>query len=116
MNKIIYTIPIIPPSDNQYKGRKNVQDYRDDKKDWLSIVAAYCIPRPKVPIEKAIVELFYFFPDNIRRDPDNYSGKFILDGLVTCRILKDDCFGRIRLLLDAGLDRQNPRTQITITY
>lgn len=48
--------------------------------------------------------LHYFFKDNRRRDPDNYSGKFILDGLVRAGILQDDSFAVIDLELKADKD------------
>lgn len=116
MSKIIYTLPVIPKSNNKYLGRLNVDEYREDKQIWASYVMAYCRPRPRKPIPKSIVKLMYYFPTAIRHDPDNYSGKFILDGLVQCRIIEDDCFGKIKLLLDADIDRVNPRTEITLIY
>ncbi len=70
---------------------------------------------PPKPFEKSIVEINYYFKDKRRRDPDNYSGKFILDGLVSAGVIADDNFGSIKLLLDGYHDKQNPRTEIIIT-
>lgn len=76
-----YTFPEIPPSDNHFKGRNNVWQYRKEKR---------------------------------RRDPDNYSGKFLLDGLVRAGVLQDDSFSHIDLRLMGSLDRDNPRTEVLV--
>ena len=57
----------------------------------------------------------YFFPTRGRRDPDNYSGKFILDGLVQAGILRDDSFRCIDLRLRGDWDKQSPRTEIEVS-
>jgi len=109
------TIPAIPPSDNKYKGRENAWEYRNDKKYWLEMVSIYAkIARPRKPYEKATVTITYFFPDKRRRDPDNYSGKFILDGIVG-NVIKDDSFDCIDLRLAGSYDKNNPRTEVEIT-
>lgn len=112
---IKYTIPSIPPSDNRFKGRQNVWEYRETKKEWTNSVMTLCRPRPKEPIEKAVVTLTYYFKTRVRHDPDNYSGKFILDGLVKAGILADDSFANIELKLVGRYDKLNPRTEIEIT-
>lgn len=71
--------------------------------------------RPDKPYPKATVFLTYYFPDAIRRDPDNYAGKMILDGLVSGGVIVDDSFNCIRLVLDGQIDRENPRTEIKVT-
>jgi crossover junction endodeoxyribonuclease RusA len=109
-----FTIPMIPPSDNKFKGRKNVWEYRELKKEWLNTVMAICRPRPKEPIKKAVVTITYFFKTRSRHDPDNYSGKFILDGLVEGGILTDDSFDNITLQLAGNYDPKNPRTEVVI--
>lgn len=109
-----FIIPDIPPSDNKFKGRQNHWEYRAQKKEWLELVMVLCRPKPKAPIEKANVTLTYFFKDKRRRDPDNYSGKFILDGLVQGGIIRDDSFDNINLVLRGEHDPKNPRTEITI--
>lgn len=111
---MIYTIPVIPPSNNRYLGRENQWDYRKEKKIWQDLVAMCCHPRPEKPVEHAQVILTYFFPDKRRRDPDNYSGKMVLDGLVRAGILVDDSFSHIDLLLRGAHDRKNPRLEIQI--
>lgn len=109
-----FTIPLIPPSDNKFKGRQNHWEYRELKKEWLDIVMTICRPRPKEPFKKAVVTITYFFPTKARHDPDNYSGKFILDGLVKGGILEDDSFNNIKLHLEGDYSKDNPRTEVEI--
>ena len=113
MIKII--IPEIPKSLNRFAGRKNVHEYRSEKERWKQLVFVLSAKhRPKKPIENAIVRIIYLFPDCRRRDPDNYSGKMIMDGLTYAGIIKDDDFSHIQLELSGSVDRQNPRTEIEI--
>lgn len=53
------------------------------------------------------------FGDNRRRDPDNYSGKMILDGLVKAGIIRDDSFERIDLTLRRVYDGAK-RTEVIV--
>ena len=73
-----------------------------------------CNPKPSQPLRNAVVTLTYYFKDKRRRDPDNYSGKMILDGLVRAGILKDDSFSNIDLVLCGDYDKDSPRTEIKI--
>ena len=105
----------IPPSDNKFKGRQNVWEYRTEKERWLEVIWYACVgKRPSKPFEKATVMITYFFPTRGRRDPDNYSGKFILDGLVSAGIIQDDSFQCIDLRLKADYDKKNPRTEVEV--
>lgn len=100
-----YTIPDIPPSNNKFIGRNNRWEYQDVKKHWARLIAMCCNPKPLKPIERAVVRLEYHFGDKRRRDPDNYSGKMILDGLTSAGIIKDDSFQCIELQLNAVCDK-----------
>ena len=91
--KYKYIIPEIPPSNNKFIGRN---------------------AKPPAPITKAKVTLDYYFGNRIRRDPDNYSGKMVLDGLVKADIIQDDSFDCINLSLNGRYDKLNPRTEITV--
>lgn len=97
-----YIIPEVPPSNNRFIGRTNKWEYQTQKKQWAQLIAYCCIPKPIKPFEKSTVILTYHFADNRRRDPDNYSGKMILDGLVSAGIIKDDSFNCIDLQLKCG--------------
>lgn len=107
-------IPQIPPSLNKFAGRKNEWEYREQKKYWKDLICV-STKRPKEPIEKARVTITYFFPTRIRRDPDNYNGKFIMDGLTAAGIIKDDSFSCIELVLKGAYDKAKPRTEIEVT-
>ena len=110
-----YVIPGIPPSNNRYIGRRNNWEYNKVKSEWERLVAYCCINRPKKPIAVAEVTIDYYFSDKRRRDPDNYSGKMLLDGLRKAGILEDDSFKNIPdIHYHDHYDKANPRTVITI--
>lgn len=111
---INYTLPEIPPSNNKFIGRENRWEYQKIKKYWAELIFYTCIPRPPKPLKGVTVEITYYFPNRIRRDPDNYSGKMILDGLVKAGVLADDSFSCITLKLGAVVDKTSPRTEIRI--
>lgn len=105
----------IPPSNNKYMGNShNFNIYRQEKVFFQWLIKAAIRERPKMPLKKAIVHIKYYFPDKRRRDPDNYSGKMLLDPLVSEKILQDDSFNNIELRLSADVDKQNPRTEIEV--
>jgi crossover junction endodeoxyribonuclease RusA len=110
------TINEIPPSNNKYLGNSHsFREYSKEKDRWHWLVKAAIKVRPKKPYAGAVVKITYFFRDKKRRDPDNYSGKFILDALVKERIIIDDNFDVISLVLNnGGVDKTNPRTVIEI--
>lgn len=108
-----YTIPDIPPSNNQFIGRNNRWEYQKLKKRWAELIAVYCRPCPPEPLSRARVTLTYHFKDKRRRDPDNYSGKMILDGLTAAGIIGDDSFLCIDLQLKAVYDKSG-KTEILI--
>ena len=110
------TINEIPPSNNKFQGTGNRYEYQSVKKRWAELIYFEVIKQeiPRNEIEKSVVEIKYFFKDKRRRDPDNYSGKFILDGLVKADVISDDSFSNIKLVLSADVDKNNPRVEITI--
>lgn len=110
------TVNAIPPSNNQFiSNSKNFNVYRRLKEEWHYRIKSAIKSKPEKPFDKAIVTITYFFADNRRRDPDNYSGKMILDPLVKEGILADDNFNVITLKLKCGgVDKKNPRTEIEV--
>ncbi|MEG2924023.1 MAG: hypothetical protein RR848_06090 [Oscillospiraceae bacterium] len=109
------TIKAVPPSLNKFSGRKNVWEYRKMKKEWTMLVKATAMSKVKSPAEFALVRIDYFFKTRVRHDSDNYCGKFILDGLTAAGVIIDDDFEHIALLLHGHYDKENPRTEITVT-
>lgn len=119
MKEFKYVIYDVPPSNNKYMGGggkgRNFQ-YQKEKKDWaIKLDRAVGIDRPDTPFKKSIVKLTYYFETRHRRDPDNYSGKFLLDGLVEAKVIEDDSFSNIDLITEGRYDKDNPRTVLTIT-
>lgn len=108
----------IPPSNNEYMGNShNFNEYRKQKERWHWLIKAAIVKadKPKKPLEKAKVHIKYYFSTKHRRDPDNYSGKMLLDPLVREGILKDDSFKVVTLVLSADYDKEDKRTEIEIT-
>lgn len=114
MQELTYTLDGIPPSNNQFIGRNARWAYQEQKKTWAQLIFYCCRPRPQAPFSCAKVTVTYFFTDHRRRDPDNYSGKFLLDGLVSAGILKDDSFQCIELHLKANFGCQKAQTKIEV--
>jgi len=100
--KIIIIIPDTPPSNNKFIGRENRWGYQKYKNEWAMLMRAGMKHIPKKPFKKSRVHIHYTFPTRTRRDPDNFSGKLILDPLVQFGIIKDDSFICIDLVLTAG--------------
>lgn len=111
------TVDEIPPSNNKYLGNSHSFNvYRREKERWHWLIRyALCrADKPDKPLEKALVNITYYFRDKQRRDPDNYSGKMILDPLVREGIIKDDSFNVIELSVSGLYDKKNPRTEIEV--
>jgi len=107
----------IPPTNNKYMGNShNFNEYRREKERWHWLIkeAINKAQKPKTPLVRAVVNITYYFKDKRRRDPDNYSGKMLLDPLVKEGILKDDSFDVVTLVLDGKVDKHNPRTEVEI--
>jgi len=108
-------IHAIPPSNNRFIGRDARWAYQEEKRRWeILIRAALGRYKPSAPFKRAEVSIRYWFPDKRRRDPDNYSGKMLLDGLTRAGVIADDSFQAIRLELLGGWDPEQPRTEILI--
>lgn len=122
MQSFKYIVDEIPPSNNKYIGRNARWQYNDEKARWESLIYYAFRQQTKdiytaclLPLKKSRIEITYFFKDKRRRDPDNYSGKFILDGLRKAGVIVDDSFNNIELVLKADVDSKRPRTEIVIT-
>lgn len=111
------TLRGVPPSLNRFAGRVNAWQYRAEKARWTDAVQ-WAIKaqkaKPPKPFDRASVTIDYFFPDNHRRDPDNYSGKLLLDGLTRGGVIVDDSFNHITLTVTGAVDKESPRTEIIV--
>lgn len=111
------TLKGVPPSLNRFAGRQNSWEYRDAKSRWTQLVWAASRAskdRPAKPMERADVEILYYFPTRSRHDADNYSGKFLLDGLTKAGVIVDDDLAHIRTHIAGDYDKREPRTVITV--
>ena len=104
----------IPPSLNQFAGRKNDREYQTLKRAWKELVYYTCKQQRYETLKNAIVTITYYFPTRARHDPDNYAGKLIMDGLTAAGVIEDDSFDCIELRLRGGYDKMNPRTEIEV--
>lgn len=69
-----------------------------------------------INIERCRIIIEYFFGDKRKRDLDNYSPKYLFDAFTSVGLLVDDDYTHIEsLLIKAGVDKDNPRMQITIS-
>lgn len=118
MYKETFVIPSVPPSNNQnqgHSGKGGMYRYQQIKKLWADGMAWEAYGRkPKEPLKQAAVTISYYFKDNRRRDPDNYSGKMILDALVKNGIIADDSAQNIIAVPFFGKDKNYIRTEITV--
>lgn len=117
MRSIKLTLRGVPPSLNRFAGRENAWQYRAEKERWTNAVqwaikAQGC--KPPRPFDRAAVTIDYFFRDARRRDPDNYSGKLLLDGLTRGGVIVDDSFSHITLTVTGAVDKKSPRTEIIV--
>ncbi len=117
-NRILrLTIPDIPPSLNKFVNKMHHFARAKEKQDWETQVgwAVKAAGWRGPAMKRAVVTITYYFPNRIRRDPDNYSGKWVIDGLRKAEVLEDDSFHNVELRLKAGVDRKRPRTEIEVT-
>ena len=92
--------------------------YAKAKEVHTEAVAWECVGYPKDQLEMPVDIVCTWITKNLRKDPDNVSAgvKFILDGLVQAGILPDDRRKQINSITHYfGVDKHNPRVEITIT-
>lgn len=110
----VLTVPGTPPSLNEFM-RLHHHTRNDVAKMWYDIVSYSAGKHRHKRYNKVSVRLRYWFRDGYIRDPDNFAGKFLLDGLVRCGVLQGDSFANIDLYVGrGGIDRNNPRVEIEI--
>lgn len=114
----------IPSSNNKYQGQgsksKAIRDYPIEKKLWVQLIwiqksmmkASGELTKEQLqqlPLQQATIILHYHFRTHIRRDPDNYSGKVILDALKDQGFITDDSFKEIDIfpMADFGIHKKD---------
>lgn len=113
--RIWISIPELPPSLNEWSRRhwtvraEAVETLTDE---LAKLRMAFRIPKVELPR----VQLVYYFATRRHRDPDNYAGKFLLDGLRHAGIIADDNAEVLQLPQpEFKVDWERPRTEILIT-
>lgn len=108
------TLPF-PVSVNQLYGGGSGQKRFPSKKykSWL----ASCPILPAYNFDGVDLFYKYFYPDNRERDAENYV-KAVSDYLVKRGVIRDDCWQCVRTLQisSGGIDKNNPRVEITVMY
>ena len=64
--------------------------------------------------DRARLTVRYHFPNNNRRDADNYASKFFNDGLVTLGVLRDDDFDHLELHIERGENAKPGWTELIV--
>ena len=85
-----------------------------EKKSWEHEIYHLCYEYGKPLLKNALIEITYYFKDARSRDKDNYTPKFILDGLVKANMIEDDNDSDIYVNWKIKKDKENPRTEIKI--
>ena len=108
-------VPELPPSLNEWS-RKFWTARHEMVLEMTNNLRLLALAKKIPRVEKAQVQLVYYFRDNRRRDPDNYAPKFLLDGLRKSGIIAEDNSRVLRLPQpEFRLDRARPRTEVWIT-
>jgi hypothetical protein len=119
MEKIILKINSIPPSLNVIE-RMNRFKRQRGKSDWETLVGWEAKAQkviPKVPLLKCKVRLIYHFQNKQGRDPDNYNGKWTMDGLRKIGIIANDTFNHVDLKAVLGEPNyKNPHMEVVIEF
>jgi Holliday junction resolvase RusA-like endonuclease len=113
--RIWISIPDVPPSLNEWSRQHwSERDRRVEEMstDLTRLRLVFQIPR----MEKPRVQLVYYFATRRHRDPDNYCGKFLLDGLRHAGVIVDDNAEVLQLPQpEFKVDRERARTEVIIT-
>lgn len=117
------TISDIPPSNNTTQGKggvKKAMDYRKEKEVWKNYFYALRLKMRErlkdlpLPLSEATIITVYHFKTKARRDPDNYAGKMIHDGLTASGFITDDSFKQLDIIPLATFGNKQPQTDVYI--
>lgn len=109
--KVVLEIPESPVSLNKWS-RMHWAAARGIKKRWENMIAVLALQQKAPKFKKANIIIEYYFTTAHRRDKDNYTPKFIMDGLVKASVLTDDNTSLVNV--DWTINKGEPRTVITI--
>lgn len=119
---MLIELPCVPPSQNVYKSltwtRAGLRTLARKKREWELLIQPYgFIWRANYGKTYASqVKITFCFPDNRRRDRDNYTyWKAIPDGLVKADILRDDSVKDVDITYEIKLATGCSKTIIELT-
>lgn len=107
---------LTPDNRRFYPGRGHVLTarYRKGKEAvYLLVMSQVKAPHPVFPAEAVKLDLQFYVPDKRRRDPTNLL-KGLLDALEGA-VYSDDKQIEALSWRKAGLDRENPRVELTVS-
>jgi len=104
---------------NEYINYERMQKYiaASIKKRETERVYYEALSQKKGKINKKIFIVFHWFVKDKKKDKDNiaFAKKFILDGLVLAKVLKNDGFDEIEGFLDFfSVDPKDERVEVTL--
>jgi hypothetical protein len=110
----------IPPSLNRFIAMKRMQQNSVKQKyKEFSIWLANYFKIANLNLDKVEIVFKFYFPDHRRRDFDNLmlTPKFIDDGFVEAKVLKDDSGDILKIRFENfEYDKNNPRVEMLIIY
>lgn len=110
--KLTITIYDIPPSLNDWHGMHWAAK-AEAKRQWEDMLKALLYSRRRV--ERPVVRIMYYPDIERRRDKDNMTPKWIMDGLVKSGVIQDDNAKVVDLDWSIGPVVECGRTEIIIT-
>lgn len=110
----------IPPSLNRFVAMKRMQqnNVKQKYKEFAEWLASY-YKIANLNLVSATMVFKFYFPDRRRRDFDNLmlTPKFLNDGFVNVRVLKDDSGDILKIRFENfEYDPKNSRVEITFIY
>lgn len=120
MRKAVFRVEAVPPSLNSWSRRRPqaVAALKRDYAHWVAVGIAQARHRggwDGSRFERARVVVRYHFRDHGRRDPDNYTPKFLLDAMVSAGVLADDDFDHVALVLERGPDARPEWVEVLVS-
>lgn len=110
----LITIPFIHPSLNQWAVQWDKYKRYSEKKRIEEYMHYELLDAPNF-LNEVCITVTYFMPSKRRCDPDNYSPKFFMDGLVGAGVIKDDSSKYVKsLTIIMDYDKNDPRSEILI--
>lgn len=100
------------------------REHKHQAKEYYGQLRDHYIPRinkaitkrnPNIKFDRAFVLIVQYFPNNSIKDLDNQFKSFIFNSLRFTQIVKGDSWQALSYIDDAGMDKENPRTEIYVS-